>query len=111
MVLLCIVKKTAAILIFIFLLAFDIFSNNDPHQSKIISGKIMDKQTGELLTGAKIQLKGADTFCYTDMDGAFILVLNASEKMEVTINMPGYQPLILKTNQIFSNSEIVLSPL
>lgn len=36
-----------------------------------LNGKVVDKQTGEVLTGAYVQLEGTEIFTYTDFDGSF----------------------------------------
>lgn len=102
-------KKLIFLLSFIFSFTAGLIANNDPNGLKLVSGKVVDKQTGETLTGVKIQVKGADTYCYSDMDGNFILSANATS--EVVIDMVGYQQTTLKTKELSIGSDIVLSPL
>ncbi len=110
MVLLCIVKNIIAILIFTCLFVSGLLANNDPRTNKMLSGNITDKQTGETLAGVKIEVKGTNTFCYTDMNGNFALSVNTNNVNEVLVNMIGYEPLSLKINQLTFGSIFVLSP-
>ena len=104
-------KKLIFLLGLIFSLTTGLIASNDPNSTKLVSGKILDKQTGETLTGVKVQVKGTDTYCYSDMDGNFILSVNAPNASEVVIDMVGYEQITLKTKELSSSSDIVLSPL
>ena len=101
-------KRIVALLIFTCLLVSGITASNDPTKTKLVSGKVIDKQTGEALTGVKIQIKGTNTYCYSDMEGAFSL--STPITAEVVVDMVGYEQTTLKTNQLFFSSEIVLNP-
>jgi hypothetical protein len=103
------VKRIIALLLFTCLLVSGITASNDPIKTRMVSGKIIDKQTGETLTGVKIQVKGTNTFCYSDMEGAFSFTTPITA--EVVIDMVGYEQTTLKTNQLSISSDIVLSPL
>ena len=102
-------KKLIFLLSLIFSLTAGLIANNDPNGLQLVSGKVVDKQTGETLTGVKIQVKGTDTYCYSDMEGNFILSANVTS--EVVIDMVGYQQTTLKTKELSIGSDIVLSPL
>ena len=97
-----------AILFFTMLFVMGLTANNDPGNNRMISGKIVDKQTGETLAGVKIQVKGTNTYCYSNLEGVFIL--SAPTTAEVIIDMVGYEQTILKTNQLSVSSDIVLNP-
>lgn len=45
----------------------------EPGKNAIATGKVTDKQTGESLAGALIQIKGTDISVYTDLDGNFTI--------------------------------------
>jgi len=105
------VKKLIAILIFTILFVLSLSAGNTPKGTKLIAGKVVDKQTGETLTGVKIQVKGTDTYCYTDMDGNFILSVSTTGKSEVIIDMAGYEQTTIKTQELSLSSDIILSPL
>ncbi|MEO8761166.1 MAG: carboxypeptidase-like regulatory domain-containing protein [Bacteroidia bacterium] len=103
-------KKIIAIIIFTFLIALGLSANTNPDKTKMVSGKVMDKQSGETLAGVKLQVKGTTTFCYTDMDGNFTLQVNAVSITEVQVDFVGYEQTTLKTNQLSIGSDIVLNP-
>lgn len=42
-----------------------------PVAQSVLSGKIIDKQSGEELTGVTVRLNGTDQLCYTDFEGNF----------------------------------------
>ena len=84
-------------------------STNDPGNIKLLSGKVIDKQTGEALQGVKVQIKGTDKYCYTDMNGCFVMTVS-SAATEVSIDMVGYEPMTLKTQELSTNPDLVLNP-
>lgn len=104
-------KKLVFLISFIFSLTVGLIANNDPNGVKLVSGTIIDKQTGEALTGVKVQVKGTDTYCYSDMDGRFFLSVNTNNASEITIDMVGYEQTTLKTKELSISSDIVLNPL
>jgi hypothetical protein len=106
----CTVKKLILLLSFTVFLITGISATNEPGNTKLLSGKIIDKQTGETLAGVKVQLKGTDKYCYTDMNGNFVLTVNATNTAEVIIDMVGYQTTTLKTQELSLGSDIVLNP-
>ena len=108
--LICSVKKLLLLFGFTFFLITGAFAGNETGNIKLLSGKVIDKQTGETLTGVKVQLKGTDKYCYTDMEGRFVLAVNAANTSEVIIDMVGYQPATLKTQELSLGSDIVLNP-
>mgnify|MGYP001545120098 CR=1 FL=1 len=101
-------KRILAILLFSVLFVISLSANNDPSTSRMVSGKIVDKQTGETLAGVKVQIKGTNTFCYSDMDGAFSL--SAPTSSEVIIDMVGYESTTVKARELSLGSDIVLNP-
>jgi len=105
------VKKLILLISFTFFLITGLSANNEPGTIKLLSGKIIDKQTGESLAGVKVQLKGADKYCYTNMDGNFVLTVSAANTSEVLIDLVGYEPSTLKTQELSLGSDIVLNPL
>lgn len=102
-------KRIVVLLIFTLLLVSGLTASNDPATTKLVSGKVIDKQTGEALTGVKIQVKGTNTYCYSDMEGSF--TLSTTTAAEVVIDMVGYEQTILKTHELSLGSDIVLNPL
>jgi hypothetical protein len=104
------VKKLIFLLSFTFFIMGSITANNDPGNVKLLSGKVIDKQTGEMLAGVKVQLKGTANYCYTDMNGAFSLTVVTAPTSEVTIDMVGYEPTTFKAQELSLGSDIVLNP-
>jgi hypothetical protein len=93
------------------------FSNTDkgttPNgavKSKQLFGKVKDQVTGETLAGVKIQVKGSDTYCYSDLDGNFNISVILAEKADLSIEVVGYNPVTLKSSEIGFNTDISLDP-
>lgn len=42
-----------------------------PEIQSVLSGKIVDKQSGEELAGVAVRLNNSDVVCYTDFEGVF----------------------------------------
>ena len=102
--------KTLFILVTTFFFTFA-FATEDPNSiTTLLSGKIIDKQSGETIAGVKIQIKGTETFCYTDISGCFFLAITAKNSREVNVDMVGYEPLTLTSVQLSLNCEVVLNP-
>ena len=99
-----------AILLFSLIFSIGLFATNEPATLRLLSGKIIDKQTGETLAGVKVQIKGTDAYCFTNMDGTFALSVNATNSAGVVIDLVGYESTTFKTQELFLGSEIVLNP-
>jgi len=108
--LICTVKKAILILLLVALTGTLSSHNNNPGSSKLISGKVIDKQTGEALAGVKVHIKGTDTYCYSDLDGNFSLLVNAKPATEISIDLVGYSPLTLKASETGFEADLQLSP-
>lgn len=84
-------------LFFIFLLfASPIFSNNYNDAIKkntSITGQVIDKQTGEPLTGVSIKLTGLNLTVYTDFDGNFSVNNVFPGKYDVMVSMLTYKKI------------------
>jgi hypothetical protein len=84
--------------------------NNEPTpSSRIVSGKVFDKESGEALAGVKIQVKGTDNFCYTDLNGSYILRLNLKTESEIEVGIVGYTPVTLKSSEVGLEKDLALS--
>ena len=77
---------------------------------KLISGKVIDKETGEIIAGAKIQVKGTDTFCFTDLNGNYLLALNSLPDTEIQVDIIGYSSLTVKSTELEIDSELLMLP-
>jgi TonB-linked SusC/RagA family outer membrane protein len=70
-------------LIIIFLLSFFYFSGYGQN-SFTISGKIIDKKSGELLIGASVKDKGTQSGTITNSDGEFSIITNTGHVLEIS---------------------------
>lgn len=104
-------KHALIILVAIFLGFSSVEASNKDNGKKVLCGKVVDKTTGEALTGVKVEIKGTNTFCYTDLNGAFVLSVNLDGKQEVEANVVGYEQLKVKANDLGFNKNISLSPI
>jgi len=105
------IMKNAIIILFLsFFACGSIIAHNGTESIKLVTGKVIDKETGETLAGVRIQVKGTDTFCYTDLNGNYSLALNSKPDTEIQIEVIGYSPLTLKSAELGSDSELLLNP-
>lgn len=104
-------KHTLIILITLFLGLTSVNASNKDNSKRVLCGKVVDKTTGEALTGVKVEVKGTGTYCYTDLNGNFVLSVSTDSKQEVEANIVGYEQLKLKTNDLGFNKDINLSPI
>jgi iron complex outermembrane recepter protein len=72
-----------------------------------ITGNVADN-SGEPLIGASIVVKGTSSGTITDIDGNFILVLQANPPVTVVISYIGYQSKELEIKQSSSGLKIIL---
>ena len=104
-------KHALIILITLFLGLTTVVASNSDKNKKVLCGKVIDKTTGEALTGVKVEVKGTGIYCYTDLNGTFVLSVSTDSKQEVEANVVGYEQLKLKTNDLGFNTDINLSPI
>ena len=76
------------------------FSQTLLAQKGTLSGKIIDKETGETLIGATVAVKGAPIGTITDFDGNYSLKLSPGT-YNIEVSYVSYQP------QVFKNVEII----
>lgn len=74
-----------------------------PSTNYVVNGKIMDKNTSELLVGAKIQM--GDVITYTNMDGEFTIESNSNV---LKTNLISYNDTILKLDKSNNNLNLKL---
>lgn len=85
--------------------------NNEPvSKTRMITGKVIDGQTGEVLAGVKVQVTGTDSYCYTDLEGNYTLVVQAKADTQLSVNMVGYRKLSVKSSELGGEAELALSP-
>jgi len=57
----------------------------------ILTGKVTDNQTGEVLTGVKIELSGTKLAAYTDFDGSYNIALPDKGTYKVNYQLITYE--------------------
>jgi len=108
-------KKLATLLI-CFSLVFSAFANSENEEGKNpeaivlsakLSGKVIDKATGETLAGVKIRLNNSDQAVYTDFDGNFEITNIKPGKTEIVTTYISYKETTEVINISLSNTNIV----
>ena len=99
-----------AILSFILLfVGLNLFSSNDkPGKGFTINATVIDKQSGETIPGAKIELKGTSNYYYSDLDGKLILQ-SITKNDELIITATGYEPTNIKLSEVSLSGIIEIS--
>jgi Ran GTPase-activating protein (RanGAP) involved in mRNA processing and transport len=98
-------------MIALFLFTSTVNANNSDKSKKTLCGKVLDKTTGEALSGVKIEVKESNTYCYTDLNGNYILTVAADSKTEVVANVVGYEPTSIASSELGYFKDINLSPI
>ncbi len=98
------VKKTHMCLFLGFVLLLTQLYAGGAKDGNIISGKVTDYQTGEVLFGANIMVANTNIGSATDNNGEFILNMLGNKQFNLIISMVGYQK-IERTIDINSVSE------
>lgn len=70
-----------------------------------VAGYVIDKNTGEILTGVKIQTEGLEQSVYTNINGYFEIEIPADSK-ELTTDFVSYKSVTVKTGQPFVQIEL-----
>ncbi len=104
-------KHALVILSLFFFSVVAIANNNSDKNKKTLCGKVIDKTTGEALSGVKVEIKNSSINCYTDLNGNYILSVPADSKTEVQANVVGYEPITLQGSELGYFKDISLSPL
>ena len=104
-------KHSLFILLLSLLSVIAVANNNSDKNKKTLCGKVVDQSTGEALGGVKVELKNTNTFCYTDLNGNYILSVPTDTKTEVQANVVGYAPITIKSSELGYFKDISLSPL
>ena len=69
-----------------------------------ISGKVIDKNTGEALAGVKIHFLSSNKFVYTDFDGKFTIESILTKKTKLSALLISYE----KNSTEINNSEQII---
>ena len=100
-------KKLFTFIIIIILGNIAIAGNNnnpDNANTKLVSGKVIDKNSGEEIVGAEIKID--DKTIYTDLNGNFSAIINTT-KSEAVVKFVSYNDAPISINP-FSYSPIVV---
>lgn len=109
-------KKLAIIFVSIFVLSVS-FANasNEEESTKSesavmttsLSGKVLDKITGEALVGVKVSVAGSEKSVYTDFDGNFQISGVLPGNVELTASYISYKQKTEKVNVDLTKSNTV----
>lgn len=85
--------KRILLLVILALFLFPAYPSNfdDVIKSTSITGKVIDKKTGEPLTGVSVKLTGLDLTVYTDFDGNFSVNDVFPGKYDLKVSMLTYK--------------------
>ncbi len=80
-------------------------SASAPAVSNTITGVVLDKTTGESLTGVEVRVEGTDLKTYTDFDGKFVFENVKAGEYKVLANYISYginetKPIKLNSNEL-----------
>jgi hypothetical protein len=100
--------KTVTILFLFIIFTLTIFA-----QSGTIKGKVVDKETGEILVGANVLISGTALGAATDVEGNYIIKNVANGLYSVFATFVGYtkmvrDSIIVQSNSTFVNFELEL---
>lgn len=86
--------------------------NNDKDKvaEKVIIGKITDSYS-QSIVGAKILIQETGEIFCSNLDGNYKLALKSNEIYSISIVSIGYTPLKIKSNNLFSFSDLTLHPI
>jgi protocatechuate 3,4-dioxygenase beta subunit len=68
-------------------------TNNDTQNTAtvVLSGTILDSNSGELLVGVDVQIEGANAKTYTDLDGSFLFENIKPDEYKLVANYISYK--------------------
>ena len=84
------------------LLAFFTLSFTLNAQSGKIEGKVTDSKSGAALSGVSVSVNGSKSVSATNMDGFFVITLEAGKKYTLQLTSVGYQPKELTDVEIIA---------
>ncbi|WP_044117862.1 carboxypeptidase-like regulatory domain-containing protein [Alkaliflexus imshenetskii] len=106
-------KAKATLLMFLLMVGISVYATDgqpaEPASAPMIntslSGVVMDKCTGEALTGVEIRVDGTELRAYTDFDGKFVFEGLTPGEYKVSANLISYRSS--QTNAIrIKNNEL-----
>jgi hypothetical protein len=90
-------------LFFLTIISFSAYS-----QTGKVEGKITDSKTGKPLTGASVTVSGNNKGVATDIDGRYVLTIQASKSLSITVSSVGYQAKEISNVEVAPNTLINL---
>ena len=79
-------------------------SGNEDNAYRTFSGKVIDANTNEPLTGVLVTIEGTNFEGYTDFDGNFFITNVPNGKYNISANMVSYQGVSLRSVDIAKSS-------
>ncbi len=76
----------------------------------IISGKVIDQNTGEDIIGANVLIKGSQVGANTDFEGKFTIKTNLALPLVLVVNHIGYESKEFKLKAYARNLKIKIAP-
>lgn len=65
---------------------------SEENDLRILSGRVVDAESGERIIGANIRVQGSDKAAVTDTAGNFALSVEPNKKLDVSVSYVGYEP-------------------
>ena len=94
----------------LFLFAISIFSFVQAFGQGTVSGKIIDKSTGETIIGASVVIEGTTNGGVTDFDGKFSFQTKQPLPFTIVAKFLGYDEVKLQVNDFGDKINIILEP-
>lgn len=72
--------------------------SKNPAPTTSMSGKVIDKITGETLAGVMVELEGTDTYVFSDFDGNFTFEKLTPAEYKLTFSLISYEKSEVKVD-------------
>jgi len=102
--------KTQFILAVLVLFSLNLLAGETPKypatKTIVLSGKVLDKNSNELLAGVKINCAGVSKTVYTDLNGNFLVFLEikSESNLNIEFSQVGYASKSISIQELTSNS-------
>lgn len=74
-----------------------------PIQASVLTGKIIDKVSGEELVGVAVRIDGTENICYTDFEGNFAFNNIKPGSYKLDVEMISYEKVTTQKIQVEAN--------
>ena len=110
--------KKLNVLLFLMFTGIFAIANNEKNKEaeettkKVFIGIVVDAQTGEELSGVRINIQGSEDIFYTDFEGGFEMEFIPTNENKITVSMISYEDKELAISEITEGNtlRIPLSP-